>query len=300
MVVNTNAPTNPDIIQAADFNALWSRINTILGNGFGDTGYGQVLSANSVPAQSIVTAAYLEDLRTDLNRTFVHQTGSLSNLNQIVRTDIIAADTSGGDTTKGFNDYVSLMATIEADRFLCDDTQASIESAISSTRTTQWNGSVTHEFTVTFGDADKRRHFFNAGGQIFLTANLSSGSGAKYTDWATMFNNMGTIKFAYNNTSSTGTGTGTGIGNYTLSGSYQTIFTKSGSGVYAENTYIVQAKQNSTTQIQFLVRFSDNDSGDPAIDENVVGTLTSVIQQRRPSGQYVSVVGPSYSNTSLL
>lgn len=300
MAVNTGAPSNPDIIQAADFNALWSRINAILGNGFGDSGYGQVLSANSVPAQSIVTAAYIENIRDDLNRAFVHQTGTLSTLNEISVTDIIAADTSGGDTTKGFNDYLSIMATVEANRFLCDDTQASIESAISSTRTTAWNGTVTHEFTVTFGDADKRRHFFNAGGQIYLTANLSSGSGAKYIDWATMLNNMGTIKFSYNSTNATGTGTGTGIGNYGLSASYQTIFTKTGSGVYAENVYTVQAKQNSSTQIQFLIRFSDNDVGDPNVDENVVGTLSSVIQQRRPSGSYVSVIGPSYSNTSTL
>lgn len=300
MVVNTGAPSNPDIIQAADFNSLWSRINAILGNGFSDTGYGQILSANSVPAQSIVTAEYLQDLRTDLNRAYVHQTGSLSNLNQIIATDTIAADTSGGDTTKGFNDYLSLMATVEANRFLCDDTQASVESAISSTRTTAWNGNITHEFTVSFGSADLRRHFFNSGGQIWLQANLSNSTGSKDNNWATMFSNMGTIKFAYNSTNATGTGTGTAIGNYQLSGSYQTIFTKNGSSVYAENQYVVQAKQNSSAQIQFLVEFRDNDIGDPDVDENVQGTLTSTVSQRRPSGIYVSVASPSYSNTSLL
>lgn len=300
MVVNSGAPSNPDIIKAAEFNALFSRINNILGNGFGDTGYGQILSANSVPAQSIVTAEYLEDLRTDLNRAYVHQTGSLSNLNQIVTTDIIAADTSGGDTTKGFNDYLSLIANVEANRFLCDDTQASIESAISSIRTTEWNGTITHELTVNFGNADLRRHFFNAGGQLWFQANLSNNTGSKDTNWATMFNNMGTVKFSYNSTNSTGTGTGTAIGNYQLTASYQTIFTKTGSSIYAENLYKIEAKQNNSEQLQFKISFADNDSGDPSVDENVKGTLTSTIQQRRPSGIYVSVSSPSYSNTSLL
>jgi len=212
------------------------------------------------------------------------------------------------------------MTTVENNKFTADATQVSIENAITSSRATPWNGTITHEFTVTFGSADNRRHFFNSGGEIWFTAELTGGTTSKDTDWATILTNMGTIKFAYTSTTSTGTGTGTTVGNFDLDGTYQTIFTKAGSAsVYAENEYEIRARQDSASVIRFQVRFEDNDTGDqqpandtgaggddgpdpagPGEDENVGGTLTSTIRQRRATGSNVAVTGPAYSNTSTL
>jgi hypothetical protein len=212
------------------------------------------------------------------------------------------------------------MTDIESDKLTVDATQASTEAAISSQRTTSWNGTITHSFTVTFTDADHRRHFFNSGGEIWFDATLTGGSGSKDTDWQTILTNMGTIKFDHTATTSTGTGTGTAIGNYDLTSTYQTLFTKAGSAaVYSENEYEVRAKENSGSIIEFEVRFEDNDTGDqqpnsdsvgggddgqdpagPAVDENVGGTLDSTIRQRRATGSNVSVPSPSYANTSTL
>ena len=314
-----------DTIQAAEYNNLQSRINTILGNGSGSDGYGQSLSSSQITALSNVTAANMDNLLTDLNKANAHQTGTNTSISNIAVGDIIGAnasaesatvDGSGNvtldpattDTSKGFNDFETAMTTIENNRFSVAVSQASVEGAITSQRTTAWNGTITHSFTVTFNDADHRRHFFNTGGEIRFTANISGGSGAKTNDWRTMLSNMGTIKFNYTSTTSTGTGTGTAIGNYDLTGSYQQVFQKGGSGVYAENDYIVRAKANSTSQIEFEVRFQDDDAGDqqggvepgPAVDENVDGTITSTIQQFRATGSNVSVATPSYSNTSTL
>ena len=55
-----------------------------------------------------------------------------------------------------------------------------------------------------------------------------------------MLSNMGTIIFNYTETTSTGSGTGTSIGQQDLTGSYQQIFQKAGSGVYAANDYIIR------------------------------------------------------------
>lgn len=301
-----------DIITAATYNTLQSRVAQVLGTGDvgSDNGYGQSLSSSQVSATTVITATQLDNLRTDINKAKVHQTGSLSTLGDIAQKDLISADTISGDTTKGFNDYDNAVGTIQADKFLCDDTQASVEAAISSTRTTQWNGTITHSFNVTFTSANSRRHFFNSGGSIRFQAQLSNGSGSKDNDWATMLSNMGTISFAYNSTTATGSGTSTAIGNYQLTTNLQTIFTKNGSSVYAENAYVIKAKELSSSQIEFRIEFQDNDIGEGLnppgyipIDENVLyisGTITSSVTQRRATGSYVSVPSPSYTNTATL
>jgi hypothetical protein len=109
---------------------------------------------------------------------------------------------------------------------------------------------------------------------------------------------MGTIKFGKNATTKTGSGgSAYSIGNYQLSSSYQMIFERRGQlDAYAENRYIVFAKEVSNRAIQFRVEFLDADSGDPNVDETIFGTLTSVVKQLRPTGSYVSLVSPSYSN----
>lgn len=299
-----------DKITAATYNTLQSRVANIMGTGFGNSGYGQAIQSATVAANTVITATQLEQLRDDINNARVHQTGSLTPLSEIQIRDIIAANTSGGDATKGFNDYEEQIGLIEADRYLVDGTQVSVEAGISSTRTTQWNGTITHRLTVSFGSENARRYFFNTGGEIQLKAQLSNGSGAKDNDWATMLSNMGTVRINFENTQSTGTGTGSAIGNYDLTTSLQTIFTKTGSGVYAENAYVVKASAPSTSTIDIQIEFQDNDVGEGVnppgfvpVDENVQyisGTLTSTIQQKRATGSYVSVTGPSYANTATL
>lgn len=305
------AVSSGNTIQAADYNALQSRISTILGTGSGTDGYGQSLASSQISVGNDVTAAQMDNIRTDINKAHAHQTGSNTTLGDIAVGDIIGADASGLDidnlteNDKGFNDFLDAMTVVETNRFVIDATQASVEAAITSTRTTAWNGVITHEFTVSFADANSRRHFFNAGGEIRFSANLSSGSGAKDTDWATMLSNMGTIKFNYLETTATGTGTPEAIGNYDLTSTYQKIFQKDGSGVYAENDYNISAKEDSTSVIRFKVEFRDDDAGDqtgsgPPVDENVGGNLTSTVQQFRPTGSNVSVASPSYANTITL
>ena len=315
------AVSTGDSITAAQYNGIQSRVNTVMGTGSGIDGYGQTLTSGQVSVGQTITAAHFDDLRTDINKANNHQSGSNAAIGDIAVGQVIGADASGTNvssltvTDEGFNDYETAVGVIETNKLLIDGGNSSVEAAITSQRTTAWNGTVNHEFTVTFGSADQRRFFFNAGGEIRFSASLSGSSGSKYNDWLTMLSNMGTIKFGYTATTSTGSGTGTSIGNYDLTGTYQVIFQKNGTGVYAENQYEIQARADSSTILRFNVRFEDNDVGDqqpvgpqgidpnpagPAIDENVTGTLTSTIQQLRATGSNVSVTSPSYTNTSNL
>lgn len=312
------AVTDGDSITAAQYNGLQSRINTIMGTGSGTTGYGQTLASSQVSAGDIITASDFDNLRTDLNKANNHQSGTNAAIGNIAVGQIIGADASGTSlgalnvTTEGFNDYDVAVGVIETNKLLLDSGNSSVESATTSQRTTAWGGggggTVDHVFTVTFSSANARRHFFNSGGEIRFSASRSGGSGSKNTDWSNLLTNMGTIKMNHTQTTSTGSGTGTSIGNSDLTGTYQQIFSKSGSGVYAENLYRIRARQDSSSVLRFDIDFQDNDLGDDQggagstgpVDENVTGTLTSTIQQLRATGSNVSVATPTYTNTSNL
>lgn len=292
-----------DTITAARYNNVQARIQTIMGTGSGTDGYGQTLASATVSTGGTITALHMQNLYDDMIAARIHQTGATpTSIADMATGDVVAEDvsTDPNGAAKGYADFESLMSDIEGDKFLIDSSQASVEAAISSVRATSWSGVLTHTFTVTFGSANLRRHFFNAGGEIRFSATLSGTSGSKGTDWQTMLSNMGTIKFDYTQTTTTGTGTGSSLGNYDLTSVFQTVFTKTGSGVYAENDYNIQAKELSSTEIQFQIEFRDDDVGDPAVDESVTGTLTSTIQQYRPTGLYVEVTTPSYANNITL
>lgn len=309
MAVNTG-----DTITAANYNGLQSRVETVMGNGSGTDGYGQTTASSQVSVGDTVTAADMDNLRTDINKANNHQSGTDGAIGDIAGGQIIGANASGTDiasltsTDEGLNDYETAIGVIETNKLSIDAGESSTEAAITSARSTVWNGAITHQFTVTFNNADHRRHFFNAGGEIRFQASLTGQSGSKSNDWATMLSNMGTIKMNHTQTSATGTGSGTTIGNYDLTGTFQDLFQKAGTGVYAENLYKVRGRADSTSVLRFEVRFEDNDAGDqqggskpgPAEDEDVNGTITSTIQQLRATGSNVSVPTPSYSNTSNL
>ena len=313
------AVSTGDNITAAQFNSLQSRVENVMGTGSGDSGYGQTLSSAQVAVTDTVQATDMINIKTDIDKANNHQIGSNSSISAIAVGKVIGADATGDttstltDTTGGFNDYETAVGVIETNKLSIDSGNSSVESAISSQRTTNWNGIITHDFNITFSDANQRRYFFNAGGEIRFSASRAGGSSySKNTDWTNMLSNMGTIKFGRTDTTCTGTGTTTTIGNSDLTSTYQTIFTKDGSGNYAENQYEVQARYQTVDGqdkvLQFTVRFEDNDAGDqqgvflpgPAVDEDVSGTITSTIQQLRATGSNVQVTTPSYTNTSTL
>lgn len=385
------AVSDTDIIEASEYNNLVSTITSILGNGEAQNGYGQIVASNVVSYQGIVRASDMENLRTDINKIAGHQNGVPANLTLINEQEIIGADATGGDITKGYNRYITTVANLAINKALVDPTQLSLESGISSTRSSPWNGNITHTFIVNFDDSDHRRHFFNAGGEIVFTASISGDSSSKGIDWQTMFNNMDKIRFKSNGTVPDGTGSGTATGNFQLTTSYQVLYTKSGqNAAYAENQYRIRGRTTSGgAGIQFEIRFADNDTGTelqqiasgqektltgftapnritvpshnltdgeyvlitdtegvpdlnrdhyvrvvdsntlelfanfagtitrtlsgtltntgligPLVgeftDENVEGTLTSLVQQNRPTGSYVAVPAPAYSNTNTL
>ena len=275
-------PVQNAIITANDYNTVQSRINTIM-----NTDYGQTLLSGQVAVGNTITDEQLDNLRTDITKAYAHQQGSNPTIIDVDEGDTILAS--------HLNDYAGVMTTVETNKYLIGAGQFTIDSGISDNRTSAWNGTLEHRVLVSFGSNTARTQFFNAGGEIRFTASQSGGSSSINVDWRNMLSNMGTIKMNYTQTTSTGSGTGTSIGQQDLTGSYQQIFTKTGSGVYAANDYTVQAR-NQTGAIQFRIYFRDDKGANPQYDENVDGTLTSNVQYLRASGSNVSLPAPSFTN----
>ena len=303
-------------ITAARINNLQSSIALILGTGSGQNGYGQ--SVTSLPVNNtgdVVEAADINAIYADILKARVHQVGTgdigiaqvVQNLNTVAEATSTFVNDAGVTSIdpdgfkKGILDFESLMTQVQADKALMHPTQAALEPAISSARSSTWNGLIYHEVTVTFSSADARRFFFNTGGEIRISANNTGAITPKGLDWNQLCSQVGTIKFNAETTVST-TGGGSSIGNYDLTSAYQDIYTKVGSGtysaVYAGNIYTVKARSDINTRIIFRIEFNDV-VFDNNIDNNVDGRLESIIQHYRANGG-VTVAAPSYFNTHTL
>jgi hypothetical protein len=139
------------------------------------------------------------------------------------------------------------------------------------------------------------RYFFNAGGKIRVSANITTGT-SKNNDWNTMFTQMGEFVMNYTATSYSGSSaTSYSIGWEDLNTSNQLIGEKAApAGSYAENRYYLYAKKSAdSTQLILTMEYRDNDAGDPNFDEDVQPTLNTVVAMYRPSGTNVSVLTPT-------
>jgi hypothetical protein len=316
-----------DIITATRYNQIQATVSSVLGVGAADSGYGQQLQSSQVSSTQNITAQHMNRLRGDMLAAFIHQTGSNSGFTLPVLTagtDLVSDAPSG----VGKNEYESY--PIQANSLLTNRNTYSSQALlnnftlesnrITSTRNTTWGGnsqsqSVFHEITVQFASANARRHFFNTGSEIRFSASLTNFPGGagqnKFNNWAGMFAGMGVISFKSFETTTTGSGTAQSIGNFNLTSTFQTIFIKSGSSVYSDNTYIIKSRSPNLQTIVFLIEFNDlhtgsNQGGFGPTDESVEGLLTSSVGQFRATGtsigsvEKVIVPSPIYQNTRTL
>lgn len=283
------------IISAARYNAIQASVDLVLGIGSGTYGYGQTLNSSLVPIGEEVTATDMEELKQDIINAGVHQTGAVPSLTSVVTSDDITDAVYVEYETEGGVVFANVNDVFEA-------TQTTAESKLSSTRTTSWGGAIQpqtiqHEFTVTFTNGDARRHFFNSGGEVRFSASLTGTTGSKSAGWAGMLSSIGVVKFSYDDTTAS-SGSTFSLGNYDLTSINQDILLKTGSGIYSDSFYKIEARELSSSIIVFTVSFYDGESS--YVDESVNGTLTSSIAQLRATGAFVEVPSPNYANTVLL
>jgi hypothetical protein len=306
------AATVNSLITASTYNAIRSDVNRILGTGDGgEKGYGVALTSSSKVDNDIMYAADMEKLYNDIVVARTHQVGSpiywtnaADGLDAPEAGDIVGvAATSIGPggtsysatagTDEGYLDFENAVLDIVNDRYLVGPGQGSLSTIETSVRSSPWNTGINHSFTLTWANADERRYWFNTGGYILISANLTGGTsdpnsnientppGTKDEIWQSMLNTMGSYKFSVLNPEVIG---GTNPGTIPATGTYASglytnrstvtdwsatsndnrviLFQKEGSGVYSENLYRIVAWQTAANSLRFDIQFYDNDTGD--------------------------------------
>jgi hypothetical protein len=296
-------------ILALDYNNIQSKIGQILGTGAGNYGYNQTVLSSQVAVNQKITALQWQNLYSDLIAARTHQTSANETGNltyPTTSTKILEADRAA---------YQSYVNVIDANRLIVPPAgQATLDTYATGTRSSTWNGTITHTVTITFANANTARGFFNAGGYIQLSASHTPDvSNLKNNSWQTMLANMGNVKMTYAATTNTGSATGvttSAIGFYQLTTSPQLIFQKlTEQSLYSPNQYDIYANiDGPATAITFSIQFIDlstaatentqaGTSNPFRVDDDVTGTLSSKVEGYRPSGASVSITLPTTSQS---
>jgi len=310
-----------ELIYAADYNSIQSVVDSVMGLGAADEGYGQAITSLQLIPSTTAQVIQWVRLRNDMILARQHQTGVDESASLTV------ANSSSTISSTIANQYFNFAQTIRSNRLtLAAAGNSSTETLVDQTRTASWNGTLIHIVTITFPGyttgsltvtpANHARAFFNAGGKIWISSGRSGGTvgSPKNIDWTTMLGNgstqpsgFGTVEFGYTETATvagtaSASGTTYNLGWYDMTTSDQLVFRKQApAGNYAENDYEIYARKNvGSTQLILSIQFKDDDTGDPNIDEDVDGNLRSYIRQVRPSGSNVSVPTPTATGSGLL
>lgn len=243
-----------DVIDDADFNNARTNVNTLMGTAADVTlgtytasstkGWGQ--GGAGVNAASAGGLIYADNATGGFKRLQDDVQAMCAFLGVSVRTGVGSDVADGGSITA--TTWTNLMLNIQDcwnARFSpASDTGATGDS---STFTSTWNTSLSAETTFTFASEGACRAYFNGGGKVGHTSTRSGGSSTtQNTNWTDTLSALGNYQLKHD-TSYAASGTNSGLGFYELTTSYQTLWTKFGSGSYASNFYRVEGKINSTT-----------------------------------------------------
>lgn len=153
-----NPVTNTLTVATAVFNAIQTQITDVLGENL--QGYGTSINSTQVTSDMIIDDQQWLNLRSDISRAQVHQTGSPLSLPipEVVSSQftnqLITAANQISTNRKRVHD------TVNSTRLLSDDTNAS------GTRTVAWGSLISHNIKYTWNSASAIQYFFNLGGRI--------------------------------------------------------------------------------------------------------------------------------------
>jgi len=161
------------LIEATDFNNLVgaavetgaNKLNSVWSTGGTTAGYGQTAVSQVSGGDTVVATGQWNALVTNTASSASHQGSSITS---------VTAPTAGSTVT-----YLSAIPTNLTTIYTNRRNAATQGSTIADTATrgTSWQNGLTFTHTITFASGDAARYFFNAGGQIKMTASHPSGSG---------------------------------------------------------------------------------------------------------------------------
>ena len=178
--------------------------NHFAGTGSGAYGLGQS-AISTVSAGGTVNASQWNALMTGIDNIANHTNDTVTSRSAVSSGDTIAILAAVAA------DLATLAASVAAG---CPNATALTTSSAKQTSdsSSTWSGSHTVEHSVTFANADKMRHFFNAGGKINVaksrTGNGGTGGGAttKDSNWTNLYAALGTIAIGSQTSTRSGSG----------------------------------------------------------------------------------------------
>ena len=291
---------------AAQYVAIQNKAESMIGTGAGTLGYGQTVQSSDVFSGNLITKAQWDLIKYDIINIKLHQDGAIPPVVNVNFGDPIGYGAGSPNTN-----YDTLLDDALAKRFLVSNSQSVVAAKASQTYSTPWSTQAQATLTVTFGDANQGRYFFNSGGKVRFTASLVGAvTTPQITAWVNFLSSVGTVSF--------GAATDPAINYYTLTNSYQTYFQSFLSSSYSANSYKLEARTNVANnstgtatvlelRISLLDSYVDPDvafgaSFPPA--DVVNGTLTIAVSELKASGQLqpsgtFSITSPSYSLSSI-
>ena len=308
-----------DTITAAQYNIFVNNssspfgYNHFAGTGSGAYGLGQTHIATVTAADNTITASQWNTLLTGITNIANHTNDTIT-----ARTSVAAGDTVAIKTAVE-TDLATLATSVEGGS--TSATALGTNAVGTSTNAATWNSTSTIERSVTFADADKMRHFFNAGGKIRIDPTCVTGiDGSKdtvfddLTTTATGNLDIGSKTSTRSGSGETLTTDGLALGFHDLTDSYQTILklTSDNSG-YTSNTVEYQAKLDAavgtavTITIKMISVDADNDdtytspntSGVPANPNEAPRMTLALIEVFPTNAQGLSANIQSSSNAEV-
>lgn len=283
-------------ITLSDFNSRQSRVANILGNGTGQSGYGQTLESTQLASQKIKASDYTK-LIQDISKCNLHQVGS----------PVSSPTFAQGQKIKN-SDFVALDAAIlliETNKMAyAPASRTVVANAYEVTTPTTWgNGStssITAEISMTWPSYDKARHFFNSGGAITLTLSHNSTATTHDSSWQTALNSIGTITLSALTSTKSGTnGTVITNGFYNLGTSYSTVVdaANAGNSTYSSNAVMVRAKVVGAV-LTFSVSLSDNYTNADLAYDTLQGSTKVSLGYAKAVNPLVGIATPTFATVS--
>jgi len=294
-------------IIAVDYNTIQQNIAAVLGVGGTNPltnatdatfGYNQSVLSSQVTVNAKMSSNQWSNLRTDILKARQHQTGLSETL--------VDPTVSEKITEANRYAYGSMTNLAISDRTVTPpSSQSTLDTIATGTITTSWNNTNVHTVTMNFTDANAIKYFFNTGGAIKFSASRIGGTvSPKNSSWTSMLSDMGIISLQRLVTTASGFGTSYAVGGSSLTTTDTPIFQKySDTVTYSANLYKISAKITAIPgQLVFTINFSDlsgNPNGIYGYDENIDGTLTSIVQVYRASGNNVSITAPTLVSSTF-
>ena len=169
--------------------------------------------------------------------------------------------------------------------------QFSNVNKITETRITSWNGNSYYDADITFASSSDAEYFFTYGGRIIMSSSRTGGSStAKNAEWTDILDSAGNIELARNETYKNTETQVSSIGYNDLTSSFQLLYQETGATPYTSALYRIYARFNATNVIRIRVRYDDQDDAG-VVDENINGTLTGYINERK----HPSATSPTFT-----